>query len=903
MTSPLIDPLNTCTDISIDSKLYLYHALERLVGFSLESLLALPYSIRMLLENSLANCDGQQILAGDVAALAAWQPQQGERAVVKFTPGRVLMQDFTGIPVLNDLAALRSALVRRGINPECAEPLIQVDVVVDHSIQVDFTGTPDALVCNQKLEMERNRERYQFLKWAQQAFKQVRIVPPGSGIIHQVNLETLSQLVIATETTDGTWLQAETLVGTDSHTTMINGMGVPGWGVGGIEALAAMLGRPLEFPAPEVLGLELTGHLNDGITPTDLALTIVQLLRKAGVVGAFVEVYGSGSQNLTLADRAMIANMTPETGATMLYFPVDEITLEYLHLTGRSPEQVERVKAYLQAQHLLYSPDAPSPQYSRSLQLDVSSIMPSLAGPKRPQDRVELSKVKQSFKQTLTRSRAEGGFGVVEDKLDDAVTVYVNEESCTIRHGILLLAAITSCTNTSNPQVLLAAGLLAQKALHRGLKAHPWVKASLSPGSRVVTAYLQSAGLLDALEELGFSLAGYGCMTCIGNSGPLAHEIVSAVQTSNLVAAAILSGNRNFEGRVNSHLQANYLASPPLVVAFALAGRMDIDLTTEPVGQDAHGQDVFLKDIWPGTQEIESLVREHVRPKLFTENNQQLFNGTPEWEALTGERGAVYTWDSQSTYLQETPFYEQPAETSAIKNAHVLAFLGNSVTTDHISPAGSISPLSPAGIYLQQQGVAVQEFNSYGSRRANDRVLTRATLANPRLKNILSGIKEGGVTVYLPTNEEMSIFDAAMCYKQNGIPLIILAGKEYGTGSSRDWAAKGVQQLGVRAVIAESFERIHRSNLAGMGVLPLQFLAGENAATHQLTGRELYCISGIDELSQSGGMLTVEVTCPDGKKRTFSVNVRLDTENELHTFKMGGLLPEILSDTLASSLK
>ncbi len=888
------NPLNTLSSLVIREKKYSFFALDKLTGMTLPQLEKLPFVIRLLMENMLVHCNDREVNKEDVLNLARWEPEKPDRPLVKFSPGRVIMQDFTGIPVLNDLAALRSALARRGIDPAQAEPLIPVDVVVDHSIQVDFTGIPDALQRNQDLEMQRNRERNLFLKWAQQAFKQVRVIPPGSGIIHQVNLETLGEVVITSLWEHGELLQAETLVGTDSHTTMINGLGVMGWGVGGIEALAAMLGQPLEFPAPDVFSLELTGKLPEGVTPTDLALTIVQLLRITGVVNTFVEVIGSGSQQLSLADRAMIANMTPETGATMIFFPVDETTLDYLHLTGRTDDQIERVAAYLHAQHLFLTSDSPQPIYSRKLTLDLSMIEPSLAGPKRPQDRIILSQVKDSFEKSLTRSKAEGGYGIPEHERQARVQVEVNGNQVEIGHGTLALAAITSCTNTSNPSVLVAAGLLAKNALAHGLTAHSWVKASLSPGSRVVTGYLRDANLLEPLEALGFSLTGYGCMTCIGNSGPLVPEISAAIKEKGLITAAVLSGNRNFEGRVNSFIQANYLASPPLVVAYALAGRVDIDLTREPLGWDPSHNPVYLKDLWPTNKQIEEVVEKNVEPELFIKNNQELFSGTPAWKELRGETGTLFAWNGQSTYLQEPPFFETPAPSGDIIRARVLAFLGDSITTDHISPAGSIPPASPAGQYLQEQGVEPEDFNSYGSRRANDRVLTRGTLANIRLKNKLAEGKEGGFTTFLPEKEPMTIFDAAIRYQQEGIPLVILAGKEYGTGSSRDWAAKGVQQLGVRAVIAESFERIHRSNLAGMGVLPLQFLPGQNASTFHLTGEEIFTILGVSALKKPKGILKIQVEHLSGETSSFSVLVRLDSESEIAVFRSGGLLPFML---------
>jgi aconitate hydratase len=888
------DPLNTFSTLVIRDKKYSFFALDKLAGMTLPQLEKLPFVVRLLMENMLVHCDGKKVNKEDVFNLAGWEPEEKDRPLVKFIPGRVIMQDFTGIPVLNDLAALRSTLARRGVDPSTAEPLIPVDIVVDHSIQVDFTGIPDALQRNQELEMERNGERYQFLKWAQQAFKQVRVIPPGSGIIHQVNLETLGRVVITSLCQDGELLQAETLVGTDSHTTMINGLGVMGWGVGGIEALAAMLGQPLEFPAPDVLNLELTGKLPEGVTPTDLTLTIVQLLRKTGVVNAFIEVTGSGSKQVSLADRAMIANMTPETGATMIFFPVDEITLDYLRLTGRGDEQIAKVAAYLKAQHLFLNPDAPQPVYTRKLSMNLATIEPSLAGPKRPQDRIILSRVKENFKNSLARSKSEGGFDISERERTEKVSIELNGNRVEIGYGTLALAAITSCTNTSNPSVLVAAGLLAKNALAHGLTPHPWVKASLSPGSRVVTRYLRQAGLLEPLEMLGFSLAGYGCMTCIGNSGALAPEISAAIKEKKLITASVLSGNRNFEGRVNSLIQANYLASPPLVVAYALAGRIDIDLTREPLGWDPSHTPVYLKDLWPTNKQIEEVVAKNIQPELFAMNNQELFAGTPAWKELCGETGTLFSWDKNSTYLQEPPFFEMPASVGDIELARVLAFLGDSITTDHISPAGSIPPASPAGQYLQEQGVEPKDFNSYGSRRANDQVLTRGTLANVRLKNKLAGDKEGGFTAWFPENKQMTIFEAAMRYKQAGIPLVILAGKEYGTGSSRDWAAKGVQQLGVRAVIAESFERIHRSNLAGMGVLPLQFLPGQSALTLQLSGKETFTIRGVNALKKPGEILEVQVEYPTGRVTTFELQARLDSESEINIFHAGGLLPFML---------
>jgi aconitate hydratase len=814
---------------------------------------------------------------------------------MQFFPGRVVLQDFTGVPVMNDLAAMREALVRLGGSPETINPVIPVDLVIDHSVQVDYFGTPEAFQQNVALEFERNRERYEFLHWAQKAFDNFRVVPPSSGIVHQVNLEYLSHGVLTSRLNDEELVFPETLVGTDSHTTMINGLGVVGFGVGGIEAVAAMLGEPLEFTTPDVIGIKLVGKLPDGVTPTDLTLTITQLLRRTGVVDKFVEFYGPGLSSLSLADRAMISNMAPETGATVLNWPVDAQTLDYLRLTGRPTELVE---AYYRAQQLFRTDDAPDPEYTISITLDLGIVEPSLAGPKRPQDRVALSQMKDNFTQSLTRSRTERGFGLLPSELEKTIQARTNGHTSELKHGSVVIAAITSCTNTSNPFVMISAGLLAKKAVEKGLSVPNYVKTSLAPGSLVVTAYLKAAGLMDPLSKLGFDLVGYGCTTCIGNSGPLAEPIVEAINSANLVTAAVLSGNRNFEGRVHPNVQANYLASPPLVVAYALAGKIDIDIVSEPLGMDRDGKPVFLKDLWPSSEEVQRVIRQTVRPEIFSENYASLYTGNSVWNAISSGSNIRYEWQPLSTYLQEPPFFENLSkEMPAIPDifgARVIGLFGDSITTDHISPAGNISPTGAAGKYLLEHGVPVHEFNSFGSRRGNDRVMTRGTFGNIRLKNLLLEGKEGSFTLHFPDGEVMSIYDAAMKYKLEAVPLIVIAGKEYGTGSSRDWAAKGVALLGVRAVVAESFERIHRSNLAGMGVLPLQFKPGENAASLNLTGREEFSILGLAGTKAPGGELTVHVKREDGSHTDFQVIVRLDSRNEVAYFHNQGIMNTIL---------
>ena len=891
MPAPLFDTQST---LKTNDATYTYFHLNRLGEAGANYLDRLPYAIRVLLEGLLRNCDGKTVTREEVLELAAWQPQ-APRKPMQFFPGRVVLQDFTGVPVMNDLAAMREALVRLGGSPETINPVIPVDLVIDHSVQVDHYGTPEAFRQNVALEFERNRERYEFLHWAQKAFNNFRVVPPSSGIVHQVNLEYLSHGVLTNSHDGKEVVFPETLVGTDSHTTMINGLGVVGFGVGGIEAVAAMLGEPLEFTTPDVIGIKLIGRLPDGVTPTDLTLTITQLLRKTGVVDKFVEFYGPGLSSLSLADRAMISNMAPETGATVLNWPVDAQTLDYLRLTGRPTELVE---AYYRAQQLFRTDDAPDPEYTISITLDLGSVEPSLAGPKRPQDRVALTQVKENFTQSLTRSRTERGFGLSISDLERSAQARTNGHTDELKHGSIVIAAITSCTNTSNPFVMISAGLLAKKAVERGLSVPKYVKTSLAPGSLVVTAYLKAAGLMDPLSKLGFDLVGYGCTTCIGNSGPLAEPIVEAINSANLVTAAVLSGNRNFEGRVHPNVQANYLASPPLVVAYALAGKIDIDIVSEPLGMDRDGKPVFLKDLWPSSEEVQRVIHQTVRPEIFAENYASLYTGNPVWNAISSGSNNRYIWQPSSTYLQEPPFFEllsmEMPGIPDILGARVIGLFGDSITTDHISPAGNIAPTGAAGKYLLEHGVPVHEFNSFGSRRGNDRVMTRGTFGNIRLKNLLLEGKEGSFTLHFPNAELMSIYEAAMKYKSEAVPLIVIAGKEYGTGSSRDWAAKGVALLGVRAVIAKSFERIHRSNLAGMGVLPLQFKPGENAASLNLTGREEFSIIGLAAIKAPGGELTVHVKRDDGSQTTFQVIVRIDSRNEVAYFHNQGIMNTIL---------
>jgi aconitate hydratase len=797
---------------------------------------------------------------------------------------------------------MRSAVARMGGDPRKINPQVPVDLVIDHSVQVDFFASPDALQRNTELEFQRNRERYEFLRWGQKAFDNFRVVPPATGIVHQVNLENLAEVVMTRQTVEGLLAFPDTVVGTDSHTTMINGLGVFGWGVGGIEAEAAMLGQPIDMLTPDVVGFKLYGRMPAGVTATDLVLRVTQMLRQKGVVNKFVEFFGPGLDVLSLPDRATIANMAPEYGATMGFFPVDQETLRYLRLTGRSESLIERVEQVLKAQQLFRTAETPDPEFSDTLELDLGSVEPNLAGPKRPQDRVALSQMKNTFSAALKAPVAERGYGLTDEQASQRVTIGTNGHTLEMTHGAVVIAAITSCTNTSNPSVMVGAGLVAKKAVERGLKVKPYVKTSLAPGSRVVTEYLNQAGLIEPLAALGFNVVGYGCTTCIGNSGPLPGKVVEAINTGNLVAAAVISGNRNFEGRVSPHVRANFLASPPLVVAYALAGTVDLDLVHEPLGVDKEGHPVYLHEIWPSAQEILATIAENVTPEMFKRQYADVFSGSETWNQIQAGEGEVYPWAAESTYIQEPPFFialtPKIPEMTPIQGARVLALLGDSITTDHISPAGNIAANSPAGQYLSGRGVPVREFNSYGSRRGNDRVMTRGTFANIRLKNKLVPGVEGGVTRYLPTGEQMSIFEAAEKYKQAGIPLIVIAGKEYGTGSSRDWAAKGTLLLGVRAVIAESYERIHRSNLVGMGVLPLQFKPGLNAETLGLDGSETYRIEGLKTNIAPQSEVTVRAIKADGKAIAFQAVARLDTAIEVEYYRNGGILHTVLRNLI-----
>ena len=863
----------------------------------------LPYSIRMVLEALLRTCDDYEVTADDVRALATWKAAKPDEREIPFKPARVVLQDFTGVPCVVDLAAMRAAMQRLGGDPARINPLVPVDLVIDHSVQVDFFGTADALRKNVDIEFDRNAERYAFLRWGQQAFRNFRVVPPAIGIVHQVNLEYLAGCVFLRDDplagTGGLKVAVpDTLVGTDSHTTMINGLGVVGWGVGGIEAEAVMLGQALSLLLPEVVGFELTGRLPAGATATDLVLTVTEILRKEGVVGKFVEFFGPGLAGMTLADRATIANMAPEYGATMGFFPIDDETLAYLRLTGRPAEQVTLVERYMKEQGLFRTDAAPTPEFTKRLSLDLGTVVPSLAGPKRPQDRVPLSRVKTTFAAALTAPTAQRGFALEGPALARTATVRDNGHADTIGHGSVVIAAITSCTNTSNPSVMVAAGLVARKAVARGLSAKPWVKTSLAPGSRVVTDYLEKSGLARDLDALGFETVGYGCTTCIGNSGPLPEPVAKAVTEGDLVAAAVLSGNRNFEGRVNPLVKANWLASPPLVVAYAIAGTTDIDLDREPLGTGRDGEPVHLRDIWPSAEEVRATVAACVLPEQFQARYTNVWESNPRWNAVPTSAGELYDWDPRSTYIQEPPFLadlsRQPQPPQSVRGARVLLALGDSVTTDHISPAGSIAKTSPAGRYLVEHGVEPVDFNSYGARRGNDRVMTRGTFANIRIRNLLVPGTEGGVTRLLPGDEVLPVYDAAVRYRERGVPLVVLAGTEYGTGSSRDWAAKGTMLLGVRAVLAASFERIHRSNLVGMGVLPL--VLPEPWQALGLTGEEVFDIP-FEELAPRGTVV-VTATAATGTVQRIPCRVRIDTPVELDQFRAGGILPFVLRKLL-----
>ena len=887
-----------------------YYRLGALQDAGLTRLTELPYSIRILLESVLRHSvaeggaaeGGPAVTRAHVEAVAGWQPQAPERPSVPFMPARVVMQDFTGVPAVLDLAAMRDALARAGGDPQQVNPSIPVDLVIDHSVQVDRFGSADALARNAEIEFERNAERYRFLHWGQQAFANFRVVPPATGIVHQVNLEHLAPVVGVDDPADGTPAVAypDTVVGTDSHTTMINGLGVLGWGVGGIEAEAAMLGQPSDLVLPDVVGMRLTGRLSEGVTATDLTLTVTQMLRAHGVVGRFVEFFGPGLADLALPDRATIANMAPEYGATVGFFPVDDETLRYLRLTGRGEDEVERVAAYCRAQGLFRTDGAEDPRYSATLELDLASVQAALAGPKRPQDRVPLGQMKRRFAESLAAPVEERGYGLDAAARQASAEFGTNGDRADLRHGAVVIAAITSCTNTSNPSVMIGAGLLARNARRRGLRVAPYVKTSLAPGSRVVTDYLGSAGLLAPLAELGFDVVGYGCTTCIGNSGPLPAAVTAAVESADLVAAAVLSGNRNFEGRVHATVRANYLASPPLVVAYALAGTVDIDLTSEPIGRGDDGDPVYLHDIWPSNAEITEAVADSVSADQFADRYRDVFSGNPAWSAIEGSGGTRYAWEADSTYIQEPPFFadfgRETPPVSDIAGARALLVLGDSITTDHISPAGAIAADSPAGRYLLQHGVARADFNQYGARRGNHEVMMRGTFANIRIKNQMVAGTEGGVTEHRPSGERMSVFDAAVRYRDEGVPLIVLAGHEYGAGSSRDWAAKGPALLGVRAVVAQSYERIHRSNLVGMGILPLEFQPGESAAGLGLSGRERFDVSGLSGGLTPGQQVAVTVTADDGAVTRFTATARIDTDLEVEYLAAGGILSKVLMD-------
>ena len=887
MTSTGQDSLKTRSTLNVGSSSYAYYSLEKAAG-TLGDIARLPFSMKVLLENLLRFEDGETVTLKDLEAMAEWLKERRVNREIQYRPARVLMQDFTGVPAVVDLAAMRDAMTALGGDPQKINPLVPVHLVIDHSVMVDEFGTPMAFERNVEFEYERNGERYQFLKWGSQSFDNFQVVPPGTGICHQVNLEHIARCVWTGECDDGVTLAyPDTLVGTDSHTTMVNGLGVLGWGVGGIEAEAAMLGQPVSMLIPEVVGFRLAGQLQEGITATDLVLTVTQMLRQKGVVGRFVEFYGPGLDNLPLADRATIANMAPEYGATCGFFPIDERTIDYLRLTGRDEEQIELVRAYTQAQGLWRDSSTPEPLFTDTLELDMGSIQPSLAGPKRPQDRVLLSELDDQFNEELEKTYHKKG--------DPRVPVEGVDHD--LGNGDVVIAAITSCTNTSNPSVLIAAGLVARKAHKLGLQVKPWVKTSLAPGSQVVSDYLNESGLQKDLDALGFDLVGYGCTTCIGNSGPLPEPISKAVNENDLVAVSVLSGNRNFEGRVSPDCRANYLASPPLVVAYALKGTVCSDMVTEPLGTSSTGEKVYLKDIWPSNEEIRKLIDAHVHSGMFRKRYADVYRGDERWREIEVTGGDTYSWPAESTYIQNPPYFTgmtmEAVPPKDIERARPLAVFGDSITTDHISPAGAIKPDSPAGHYLLNRHVSRGQFNSYGSRRGNHEVMMRGTFANIRIRNKMLDDVEGGFTRYAPTGETMAIYDAAMLYKHDDRPLVVIAGKEYGTGSSRDWAAKGTILLGVRAVIAESFERIHRSNLVGMGVLPLQFRDGEGADTLGLTGREKYTITGIAGLKPRQD-IEVRVTPDEGEEFTFTARCRIDTYNELEYFNSGGILHYVL---------
>ena len=889
MPHPAHNLFNTHRTLESDGFACTYYSLPALEEAGIGSTTTLPVSLRILLESLLRNYDGHQITEDDIVNLANWEARSPKALEIPFKPARVVAQDFTGVPLVVDIAAMRSAVAELGGDAGMIEPLVPVDLVIDHSIQVDAYGSENAFQYNTEREFERNKERYEFLKWGQQAFEKFNIIPPSIGIVHQVNLEYLAKVVM----TEDSLAYPDTVVGTDSHTTMINGLGIVGWGVGGIEAEAAMLGQPVYILTPEVLGVHLKGELREGVTATDLVLTVTQRLRAAAVVDKFVEFFGAGVEALSLPDRATLSNMCPEYGATIGFFPPDAETMRYLRLTGRDESHVDMVEAYLKAQGIFGIPRLGEVEYSDVLEIDLSEIEPSVAGPKRPQDRIALSDVKKTFTELLTRPVAEDGFGVT-DGVDD---------SDDITHGSVVISAITSCTNTSNPSVMIGAGLLAKKAVEKGLRVPDYVKTSLAPGSRVVTEYLQNTGLLPYLEELGYNVVGYGCTTCIGNSGPLNDVVQEAIDARNLVTASVLSGNRNFEARVHPEIKANFLMSPPLVVAFGVAGRIDIDLTTEPLGHNDVGEAVYLKDIWPTRQEISEMIAAAVDRRTFREIYESIGNQAPEWEELSGATGVLYPWNERSTYVQHPPFFEgfarEPAPISDVVDARILGIFGDSVTTDHISPAGAIAAASPTGEYLQEHGVEIRDFNTYGSRRGNDRVMSRGTFANRRVRNLMTPDVEGGYTLQYPEETQTTIYEAALHYSENEVPTVIFAGQDYGMGSSRDWAAKGPKLLGVKAVVVESFERIHRSNLIGMGILPLQFKSGENVQTLNLDGSEIISITGFAEDLQPGQMATMNIVRANGETQMTELLIRIDSPVEVEYYKHGGILDYVIRNFLS----
>ena len=893
-----MNSFNAQSTLRVGNTEYDYFSLEQAEKAGVGAVSKLPFSSRVMLENLLRFEDGSTVTANDARAVAAGTTGKQSEKEIAFRPARVLMQDFTGVPAIVDLATMRDVIKKMGGDPRKINPLQQVDLVIDHSVQVDQFGTPAAFAFNADRELERNRERYVFLKWGQAAFQNCRVVPPDVGIVHQVNLEYIAKAVFVEPKNGRKAAYPDTLVGTDSHTTMINGLGVVGWGVGGIEAEGAMLGQPLSMLIPLVVGFRLYGKVPEGSTATDVVLAVTQMLRAKGVVGKFVEFYGPGLSSLSLADRATIANMAPEYGATIGFFPIDSETLNYLRLSGRDPDHVNLVEAYAKAQGLFRTESTPDPVFSDTLELDLAKVEPSLAGPRRPQDRVPLSRSKQAFQEALPAMLAK------QAKQVSTVEVTDDGEKYDVGHGSVVIAAITSCTNTSNPSVMIAAGLLAKKAVERGLKVKPWVKTSLAPGSRVVSDYLKDTGLMPYLESLRFHVVGYGCTTCIGNSGPLPEPVAVAVKDNGLVVAAVLSGNRNFEGRINPLVRANYLASPPLVVAYALAGRMDTDLNTEPLGQDTNGNPVYLRDVWPSQQEITQAVSSSVRAEMFRKAYEESLQGDERWKAVQAPSGEIFQWDEKSTYVKRPPYFEnmpkQAPPLKDIRGARVLAVLGDSVTTDHISPAGSIQPESPAGKYLIAHGVSPKDFNSYGARRGNHEVMMRGTFANIRLRNQMAPGTEGGWTVHVPDRTETTIYDAAMQYQREGVPLVVIAGKEYGSGSSRDWAAKGPLLLGVRAVLAESFERIHRSNLVGMGVLPLQFKDGESAVTLGLTGFETFDIEGMAGGIKPGMLVNIRMRDDGGAAKNFQAVMRIDTPYEIHYYQHGGILQYVLRQLIGN---